>query len=155
MTSETFRLACHNAETQKLTMIILTKPALLKTVKDFLADPRAEFPTTNAVNKLTGVSEVKPYGLTGKQQAMLILTLLIESGFAPDNMTAQDYINALEIIMSLGNASQARQSMEKLFLLAEAPGGGKRSTTAAELAAKYGFVPKVEEKATTPATPAA
>lgn len=119
-------------------MTLLMKPELNRAIRDFVANPVNEFPKTEALNKLTQQLEVRPYGLTGKQQAMLIMTLLIEVGFAPDNMTQQDFTNALEIVMNLGNASAARQSLEKAGLMHEAPGDGKkRGATAAELVGKY------------------
>lgn len=118
-------------------MTILIKPELVAAVKDFLADPRAEFPTTETVDKLTNTKVVKPYGFTGKQQALLMLTLLIQTGFAPEEMSAADFTNALEILMNLGNASQARQAFEKAGLLCETPGGGRKGATAMELASKW------------------
>lgn len=135
-------------------MTIITNPALLATIKSLLADPRLEFPTTQAVNKITGATETKPYGFTGKQQATVMLMLLIEVGFAPDNMTAQDFTQALEIIMNLGNASAARQAFEKCGLLAETPGGGKKSATAEQLASKFTDIFRKAQAATAPVEPA-
>lgn len=131
---------------------ILNNEALKAAVKDFVANPAAEFPTVNVIEKATVLDEngkmvskettvLKPHGMTQRQQALLTITLLRELGLLAEPATPEqgqrDFVQTLQVLFDMGNASAARQALEKAGILAETPGGSKRGTDVAALAAKW------------------